>query len=107
MSETTSTLASIDPCDLFVDPQFLATHPKDTFTLASAKSAHRDAFRRWGPDRSHTTDESSQENKAPDPNNSATRCYSLTDFSAPLLPRPLLQRGSPYASALNNSTQKN
>lgn len=38
MSETTSTLASIDSCDLFVDPQFLVTHPKDTFTLASAKA---------------------------------------------------------------------
>jgi hypothetical protein len=38
MSETTSTLASIDSCDLFVDPQFLVTHPKDTFILASAKA---------------------------------------------------------------------
>lgn len=38
MSETTSTLTSIDACDLFVDPQFLASHPKDTFTLASAKA---------------------------------------------------------------------
>jgi len=37
---------------------------------------------------SYTTDESSLENKAPDPNNSATRCYSLTAFSVPLLPRP-------------------
>ena len=37
---------------------------------------------------SYTTDESSLENKAPDPNNSATRSYSLTAFSVPLLPRP-------------------
>jgi len=38
---------------------------------------------------SHTTDESSLGNKAPDPTNSATRGYSLTAFSVPLLPRPL------------------
>ena len=37
MSETTSTLTSIDAYDLFVDPQFLASHPKSSFTLASAK----------------------------------------------------------------------
>jgi hypothetical protein len=37
---------------------------------------------------SYTIDESSLENKAPNPNNSATRGYSLTAFSVPLLPRP-------------------
>ena len=37
MSENPSTLTSIDAYDLFVDPQFLASHPKNTFTLASAK----------------------------------------------------------------------
>ena len=37
---------------------------------------------------SYTTDESSLENKAPDPNNSATRGYPLTAFSVPLLPGP-------------------
>jgi hypothetical protein len=37
---------------------------------------------------SHATDKSSLGNKAPNPNNSATRCYSLTAFSVPLLPRP-------------------
>ena len=36
----------------------------------------------------YTTDESSIENKAPDPSNSATISYSLTAFSVPLLPRP-------------------
>ena len=37
MSETPSTVTSIDAYDLFVDPQFLASHPKNTFTLASVK----------------------------------------------------------------------
>jgi hypothetical protein len=37
MSENPSTLTSIDAYDLFVDPQFLASHPKSSFTLASAK----------------------------------------------------------------------
>ena len=37
---------------------------------------------------SHATDESSLRNKAPNPNNSATTCYSLTAFAVPLLPRP-------------------
>jgi hypothetical protein len=32
---------------------------------------------------SYTTDESSLENEAPDPNNSATRGYSLTAFCVP------------------------
>jgi hypothetical protein len=37
MSENTSTLTGIDAYDLFVDSQFLASHPKNSFTLASAK----------------------------------------------------------------------
>jgi hypothetical protein len=37
MSGNPSTLTSIDAYDLFVDPQFLACHPKNSFTLASAK----------------------------------------------------------------------
>ena len=37
MSENPSTLTSIDAYDLFVDPQFLASHPKSSFTLASTK----------------------------------------------------------------------
>jgi len=37
MSENPSTLTSIDAYDLFVDPQFLASHPKNSFTLASVK----------------------------------------------------------------------
>jgi hypothetical protein len=37
MSENPSTLTSIDAYDLFVDVQFLASHPKNTFTLAWAK----------------------------------------------------------------------
>jgi hypothetical protein len=41
---------------------------------------------------SHATDKSSLGNKAPNPNNSATRGYSLTAFSVPLLPRPQLDR---------------
>jgi hypothetical protein len=40
---------------------------------------------------SHATDKSSLGNKAPNPNNSATRGYSLTAFSVPLLPRPQVQ----------------
>src|SRR5271166_5437036 len=40
---------------------------------------------------SHATDESSLGNKAPNPNNSATRGYCLTAFSVRLLPRPLAQ----------------
>jgi hypothetical protein len=40
--------------------------------------------------RSYTTDEASLENKARDPSNSATIGYSLTAFSVPLRPRPLL-----------------
>jgi hypothetical protein len=32
------------------------------------------------------------ENEAPDPNNSATRGYSLTAFCVPLLPRPNSRR---------------
>ena len=47
--------------------------------------------RRRGPSynarHSHATDESSLRNKAPNPNNSATRVYSLAAFSVPLLPR--------------------
>jgi uncharacterized protein DUF4440 len=38
----------------------------------------------------HATDKSSLGNKAPNPNNSPTRGYSLTAFAVPLLPRPLL-----------------
>ena len=41
MSENPSTLTSIDAYDLFVDPQFLASHPKNSFTLASAKRAYQ------------------------------------------------------------------
>jgi len=41
---------------------------------------------------SHATDKSSLGNKAPNPNNSATRGYSLTAFSVPLLPRPQERR---------------
>jgi hypothetical protein len=41
---------------------------------------------------SHATDKSSLGNKAHNPNNSATRGYSLTAFSVPLLPRPQLRR---------------
>ena len=37
MSENTSAPMTIDAYDLFVDPQFLASHPKNSFTLASAK----------------------------------------------------------------------
>ena len=37
MSETPSTVTSIDAYDLFVDPQFLASHPRNSFTLASVK----------------------------------------------------------------------
>src|SRR5580693_464988 len=37
---------------------------------------------------SHATDESSLGNKAPNPNSSATRGYSLTAFAVPLRPRP-------------------
>jgi hypothetical protein len=37
MSENPSTLTSIDAYDLFVDPQFLASHPKNSFTVAPAK----------------------------------------------------------------------
>src|SRR5271165_2572697 len=42
---------------------------------------------------SHATDESSLGNKAPNPNNSATRGYCLTAFSVRLLPRPWLKGG--------------
>ena len=37
MSENPSTPTNIDAYDLFVDTQFLASHPKNSFTLASAK----------------------------------------------------------------------
>ena len=37
MRENPSTLTSIDAYDLFVDPQFLASHPRNSFTLASVK----------------------------------------------------------------------
>jgi hypothetical protein len=51
--------------------------------------------RRGGPSynarHSHATDESSLRNKAPNPNNSAPRVYSLAAFYVPLLPRPLAQ----------------
>jgi hypothetical protein len=42
---------------------------------------------------SHATDKSSLGNKAPNPSNSATRGYSLTAFSVPLLPGPHDRRG--------------
>jgi hypothetical protein len=44
---------------------------------------------------SYTTDESSLENKAPDPNNSTTRGYSLTAFCVPLLPDPKIVKWRP------------
>src|SRR5512143_3894104 len=37
MSADTSTPSDLDAYDLFVDPGFLAAHPKDSFTLASAQ----------------------------------------------------------------------
>jgi hypothetical protein len=49
---------------------------------------------------SHTTDASSLGSKAPNPTSSATRGYSLTAFSVPLLPRPPVQELGEYSLSL-------